>query len=148
MRGVWCTQIVQDSPFLTMDLLESCFPYALLRTSYHHVYRYAESLWLNYSTNDSVARVTRLCLSVCLSVTFIVHEWCIYDGSRYLPMQWTLSLSVCLSVSFYSVCLLYAQGDIDVSCFSCNTRHRVFLVSIISVACELFLWPRCDRKSC
>ena len=37
-------QIVQDSPFLTMDLLESCFPYALLRTSYHHVYRHAESL--------------------------------------------------------------------------------------------------------
>jgi len=42
MLGV---QIVQDSPFLTMDLLESCFPYALLRTSYHHVYRHAESLW-------------------------------------------------------------------------------------------------------
>ena len=38
-------QIVQDSPFLTMDLLESCFPYALLRTSYHHVYRHAEALW-------------------------------------------------------------------------------------------------------
>ena len=40
-----CVQIVQDSPFLTMDLLESCFPYALLRTSYHHVYRHAEPLW-------------------------------------------------------------------------------------------------------
>ncbi|XP_054709412.1 membrane-associated protein Hem-like [Uloborus diversus] len=31
--------IVQESPFLTMDLLESCFPYALLRNAYHHVYR-------------------------------------------------------------------------------------------------------------
>ncbi|KAG1685800.1 Membrane-associated protein Hem [Nymphon striatum] len=31
--------IVQESPFLTMDLLESCFPYALLRNSYHAVYR-------------------------------------------------------------------------------------------------------------
>lgn len=31
--------IVQDSPFLTMDLLESCFPYALLRNAYHAVYK-------------------------------------------------------------------------------------------------------------
>lgn len=30
-------QIVQASPFLTFDLLESCFPYALLRTSYRQV---------------------------------------------------------------------------------------------------------------
>jgi len=32
-------QIVQESPFLTMDLLESCFPYALLRNAYHSVYK-------------------------------------------------------------------------------------------------------------
>uniref|UniRef100_A0A0B7AA37 Uncharacterized protein n=4 Tax=Arion vulgaris TaxID=1028688 RepID=A0A0B7AA37_9EUPU len=32
-------QIVQESPFLTMDLLESCFPYALLRNSYNTVYK-------------------------------------------------------------------------------------------------------------
>uniref|UniRef100_T1JIM6 Membrane-associated protein Hem n=1 Tax=Strigamia maritima TaxID=126957 RepID=T1JIM6_STRMM len=32
-------QLVQESPYLTMDLLESCFPYALLRNSYHAVYR-------------------------------------------------------------------------------------------------------------
>ncbi|XP_066287514.1 nck-associated protein 1-like isoform X4 [Branchiostoma lanceolatum] len=32
-------QIVRESPFLTMDLLESCFPYALLRNSYHAVLR-------------------------------------------------------------------------------------------------------------
>ena len=31
--------IVQESPFLTMDLLESCFPYVLLRNAYHAVYR-------------------------------------------------------------------------------------------------------------
>ncbi|RUS84127.1 hypothetical protein EGW08_008101 [Elysia chlorotica] len=31
--------IVQESPFLTMDLLESCFPYALLRNAYHTVYK-------------------------------------------------------------------------------------------------------------
>jgi len=37
-------EIVQESPFLTMDLLESCFPYALLRTSYHHVYRQPDSI--------------------------------------------------------------------------------------------------------
>lgn len=35
-------EIVQESPFLTMDLLESCFPYALLRTSYHTVYNQAD----------------------------------------------------------------------------------------------------------
>ena len=31
--------IVQDSPYLTMDLLESCFPYALHRKAYQAVYR-------------------------------------------------------------------------------------------------------------
>lgn len=31
--------IVQESPFLTMDLLESCFPYALLRNAYNAVYK-------------------------------------------------------------------------------------------------------------
>lgn len=31
--------IVQESPFLTMDLLESCFPYALIRNAYHDVYK-------------------------------------------------------------------------------------------------------------
>ncbi|XP_033101445.1 nck-associated protein 1-like isoform X1 [Anneissia japonica] len=30
-------QIVQESPYLTQDLLESCFPYALLRHAYHAV---------------------------------------------------------------------------------------------------------------
>lgn len=32
-------QIVQESPYLTMDLLESCFPYALLRNAYNTVYK-------------------------------------------------------------------------------------------------------------
>ncbi|CAL1535110.1 unnamed protein product [Lymnaea stagnalis] len=32
-------QIVQESPYLTMDVLESCFPYALLRNAYHSVYK-------------------------------------------------------------------------------------------------------------
>ena len=32
-------QFVQESPFLTYDLLESCFPYALLRDAYNSVYR-------------------------------------------------------------------------------------------------------------
>lgn len=32
--------IVQESPFLTMDLLESCFPYALIRNTYHEVYKH------------------------------------------------------------------------------------------------------------
>ena len=31
--------IVQSSPFLSMDLLESCFPYTLLRNSYHLVHK-------------------------------------------------------------------------------------------------------------
>ena len=39
---VYSPQIVQESPYLTMDLLESCFPYALLRNSYHHVYKYTD----------------------------------------------------------------------------------------------------------
>uniref|UniRef100_A0A8C1GFQ2 Nck-associated protein 1 n=1 Tax=Cyprinus carpio TaxID=7962 RepID=A0A8C1GFQ2_CYPCA len=30
--------IVQESPFLTMDLLESCFPYVLLRNAYHFTF--------------------------------------------------------------------------------------------------------------
>jgi hypothetical protein len=44
LYSVFHFKIVQESPFLTMDLLESCFPYALLRTSYHHVYRNAEPI--------------------------------------------------------------------------------------------------------
>ncbi|XP_018027145.1 membrane-associated protein Hem isoform X4 [Hyalella azteca] len=32
-------QIVEESPFLTMDLLEACFPYALIRNAYHAVHR-------------------------------------------------------------------------------------------------------------
>ena len=31
--------IVQNSPWLSMDLLESCFPYTLLRNSYHIVHK-------------------------------------------------------------------------------------------------------------
>ena len=31
--------LVHTSPFLTMDQLEHCFPYALLRDSYSQVYR-------------------------------------------------------------------------------------------------------------
>lgn len=36
-------QIVQESPFLTMDLLESCFPYALIRNAFHAVYKQEQS---------------------------------------------------------------------------------------------------------
>ncbi|XP_050438959.1 membrane-associated protein Hem [Adelges cooleyi] len=36
-------QIVQESPFLTMDLLESCFPYALIRNAFHAVYKIEHS---------------------------------------------------------------------------------------------------------
>ncbi|KAJ4923766.1 hypothetical protein JOQ06_028021 [Pogonophryne albipinna] len=35
--------IVQESPFLTMDLLESCFPYVLRRNAYHAVYNRASA---------------------------------------------------------------------------------------------------------
>ena len=33
------SQFVEESPFLSRDLLESCFPYALLRDAYNSVYR-------------------------------------------------------------------------------------------------------------
>nr|CAD7430116.1 unnamed protein product [Timema monikensis] len=39
MLANYATEIVQESPFLTMDLLESCFPYALIRNAYHAVYK-------------------------------------------------------------------------------------------------------------
>lgn len=38
-------QIVQESPFLTMDLLESCFPYVLIRNAYHAVYKQEQHLF-------------------------------------------------------------------------------------------------------
>lgn len=38
-------QIVQESPFLTMDLLESCFPYVLIRNAYHAVYKQEQALY-------------------------------------------------------------------------------------------------------
>ena len=39
-----CFQIVEESPFLTMDLLEACFPYALIRNAYHSVHKYEQEL--------------------------------------------------------------------------------------------------------
>ncbi|KAH9518845.1 Nck-associated protein 1 [Bulinus truncatus] len=36
-------QIVRESPFLTMDQLESCFPYILLRNVYHDLYKVSSS---------------------------------------------------------------------------------------------------------
>lgn len=38
--------IVKDCPYLTMDVLESCFPYALLRNAYHEVYKRKLEVWL------------------------------------------------------------------------------------------------------
>lgn len=38
-------QIVQESSFLTMDLLESCFPYVLIRNAYHAVYKQEQALY-------------------------------------------------------------------------------------------------------
>lgn len=35
-------QIVDESPWLSVDLLESCFPYILLRSSYHFCYKQEE----------------------------------------------------------------------------------------------------------
>uniref|UniRef100_A0A0E9WHC5 Uncharacterized protein n=2 Tax=Anguilla TaxID=7935 RepID=A0A0E9WHC5_ANGAN len=31
--------IVEESPFLSQDMLENCFPYALLRNAYREVYK-------------------------------------------------------------------------------------------------------------
>merc|ERR1711874_859786 len=39
LQYILLNQIVQVSPFLSMDLLESCFPYTLLRNSYHSVHK-------------------------------------------------------------------------------------------------------------
>ncbi|CAD7081544.1 unnamed protein product [Hermetia illucens] len=38
-------QIVQQSPFLTMDLLESCFPYVLIRNAFHAVYKQEQAMF-------------------------------------------------------------------------------------------------------
>ena len=54
-------QIVTESPFLTMDLLESCFPYALLRNAYHSVYKASAvdnwiwTIYLTYGHHDITA---------------------------------------------------------------------------------------------
>lgn len=37
-------EIVQQSPFLTMDLLESCFPYVLIRNAFHAVYKQEQAM--------------------------------------------------------------------------------------------------------
>lgn len=42
--------VVQKSPWLSMDLLESCFPYTLLRNSYHIVHKMGS---LQVSSNAS-----------------------------------------------------------------------------------------------
>lgn len=36
-------QIVEESPWLRLDMLESCFPYILLRASYHNAYANEEA---------------------------------------------------------------------------------------------------------
>ncbi|XP_025425507.1 membrane-associated protein Hem [Sipha flava] len=46
-------QIVQESPFLTMDLLESCFPYALIRNAYHAVYKIEHHQHGGHSSSSS-----------------------------------------------------------------------------------------------
>jgi NCK-associated protein 1 len=46
-------QIVQSSPFLTFDLLESCFPYALLRTSYRQILKRNSNSSSNGFSNTS-----------------------------------------------------------------------------------------------
>lgn len=37
-------EIVKESNFLTQDLLESCFPYALIRNAFHAVYKQEQSI--------------------------------------------------------------------------------------------------------
>uniref|UniRef100_A0A4W5NFN4 Nck-associated protein 1 n=1 Tax=Hucho hucho TaxID=62062 RepID=A0A4W5NFN4_9TELE len=49
-------QIVQESPFLTMDLLESCFPYVLLRNAYH-AHFYSEKLDTCRQPQSSLLRI-------------------------------------------------------------------------------------------
>ncbi|KAL1245011.1 Nck-associated protein [Trichinella spiralis] len=44
-------QIVEESPFLTNDILESCFPYILIRCAYRSCYQQA---FVN-SINNSVS---------------------------------------------------------------------------------------------
>lgn len=44
--------IVRCSPFLTMDLLESCFPYVLLRNSYHATVRRNNNNQLNHHSTS------------------------------------------------------------------------------------------------
>nr|XP_018671569.1 nck-associated protein 1 isoform X2 [Ciona intestinalis] len=47
-------RIIHFSPFLTMDLLESCFPYVLLRNSYHAVRRNQPAM-TGLSRNESIS---------------------------------------------------------------------------------------------
>merc|ERR1712150_143964 len=37
--------IVHESDFLTMDILESCFPYTLIRKSYYSVHKKEKNFW-------------------------------------------------------------------------------------------------------
>ena len=56
-------QFVQESPFLTRDLLESCFPYALLRDAYNSVYRKPQVC----------VCVCVCCMHVCVCVCVCAH---------------------------------------------------------------------------
>ena len=74
-------QFVQESPFLTRDLLESCFPYALLRDAYNSVYR-----------KPQVCTCAQSCVCVCVCV----YMWCLCGevGMSSLIMK-TSSCGVC-----------------------------------------------------
>lgn len=71
----WFTQIVEESPFLNQDMLESCFPYVLLRNAYREVYR-AFIVTLGW----------RLCSTLLIQPLFIcVCMFCFHSVSYSRP---------------------------------------------------------------
>lgn len=94
-------QIVQQSPYLTMDVLESCFPYALLRNAYHEVYKVnclsvLNAAWFSYCVS---------CFSSVFPFFFFYYPGPFQRLSRssifVLPRR-VLFLRICVCFSFRS----------------------------------------------
>ena len=73
-------QIVEKSQFLSMDLLESCFPYSLLRNSYHSVHRmvqpHAITAWISRLTTTNI--YTPLFTFIVLFCILSCPVWLVY----------------------------------------------------------------------
>ena len=104
-------QFVQESPFLTRDLLESCFPYALLRDAYNSVYR---------KPQVCVHVHNRVCMCVCT---------CGVCVGRWVCLLWSWKPLVVGCAGFH-ICTCYQHSHCYLFSSSCSICHENTIVMV------------------